>query len=422
MLATTLLKDNFMFGAISKKDLKVINDYFEQFVKLSQYRINRFTYIEKTGNKNIDEMFENWNKQIKQSDDLIKDDVRVIGEAVLASDKIEQGIFDVKINSITKNPMIRTLAANMNKMVISLNTNMGELENTLAAYASHDYRSQININQRLKANMLSLMTSVNSLGQTLNDSAKIDLNSGETLLSNSSVMNSSMTNLTNSANQQASSLEETAAALEEITSLTRNNAQNSSKMAQLGQTVQASVKDGSELAGKTASSMDEINEKVTAIKDSINVIDQIAFQTNILSLNAAVEAATAGEAGKGFAVVAQEVRNLASRSAEAAREIKDLVDDANDKANQGKNISNDMRNGYQNLNKHIGETIDLISDVSQSSKEQLRGIEQINDSITSLDSRTQENASESSKVATLSVELSTMANTIVADASKKQFN
>ena len=411
-----------MFSAISKKDLKVINDYFEEFVKFSQYKTNRFPYVEKTGNKKVDQMFKHWNALIKSSDDLIKSDIKVIGEAVLATDKIDQGIFDAKINSLTTNPMIRTLALNMNKMVSSLNQNMKVLEQTLTAYANHDYREQIKINPNLKANLLSVMNSVNTLGSTLSQGAKDNLENGETLLSNTSIMNTSMNNLTNSANQQASSLEETAAALEEITSLTRNNSENSYKMAKLGETVQESVENGSKLALQTAKSMDEINEKVTAIKESINVIDQIAFQTNILSLNAAVEAATAGESGKGFAVVAQEVRNLASRSAEAAKEIKDLVDDANSKANEGKNISNDMKNGYESLNVHIAETITLISDVSQSSKEQLLGIEQINDSITSLDSRTQENASESGKVANLSNELSSMATSLVDDASKKQFN
>ena len=104
------------------------------------------------------------------------------------------------------------------------------------------------------------------------------------------------------------------------------------------------------------------------INDSISVIDQIAFQTNILSLNAAVEAATAGEAGKGFAVVAAEVRNLASRSAEAAKEIKAIVENATSKANQGKDIANNMIDGYKQLNQNISQTINLISDIEMSSK------------------------------------------------------
>ncbi len=143
--------------------------------------------------------------------------------------------------------------------------------------------------------------------------------------------------------------------------------------------------------------MDEINVQVNLITDAISIIDQIAFQTNILSLNAAVEAATAGEAGKGFAVVAQEVRNLAARSAEAAKEIKTIVENATKKANDGKDIANHMIDGYKELNQNITNTINLISDIEMSSKEQLSGIEQINDAITQLDQQTQQNASIASQ-------------------------
>ncbi|WP_226813974.1 methyl-accepting chemotaxis protein, partial [Aliarcobacter butzleri] len=143
------------------------------------------------------------------------------------------------------------------------------------------------------------------------------------------------------------------------------------QMAKLSSEVTASASQGEKLANETTVAMDEINNQVHLINDSISVIDQIAFQTNILSLNAAVEAATAGEAGKGFAVVAQEVRNLASRSAEAAREIKAIVENATNKANQGKEIATNMIDGYKELNQNISQTINLISDIEMSSKEQL---------------------------------------------------
>jgi methyl-accepting chemotaxis protein len=193
--------------------------------------------------------------------------------------------------------------------------------------------------------MLAVMQSVNKLGVALRTNAKLNLTNGETLNQNAITMSESVNNVAAKANQQAASLEETAAALEEITSITRNNAQNAVKMAELGITVNKAVNSGQELANKTAHSMEDINHEVMAINEAIAVIDQIAFQTNILSLNAAVEAATAGEDGKGFAVVAQEVRNLANRSSEAAKEIKALVESAASKANDGKNISNEMIKG-----------------------------------------------------------------------------
>ena len=193
-------------------------------------------------------------------------------------------------------------------------------------------------------------------------------------------------------------------------------------MAELGLNVKKSVSDGQILAKDTSSSMEEIHQKVAAINEAINIIDQIAFQTNILSLNAAVEAATAGEAGRGFAVVAQEVRNLASRSAEAAREIKILVQDANTKANQGKTISDSMIKGYEKLNEIISQTISIIEDVSTASKEQMQGIEQINDAILMLDRVTQENTNEANQTAETAINVELLAKQLVSDANSKKFN
>jgi methyl-accepting chemotaxis protein len=168
--------------------------------------------------------------------------------------------------------------------------------------------------------------------------------------------------------------------------------------------------------------MDEITSQVNLINEAITVIDQIAFQTNILSLNAAVEAATAGEAGKGFAVVAAEVRNLASRSAEAAKEIKAIVENATSKANQGKTISNEMIKGYEELLENINKTTQTIGEIARASKEQEAGITQINDAVTTLDQQTQQNASIASLVRDIASEADTLSKRMVVDASSKEFN
>ena len=241
-----------------------------------------------------------------------------------------------------------------------------------------------------------------------------------TLSESSNILLSNVNELNLSSNKAATSLEETAAALEEITGITKNNTQNAIKMANLSKDVKNSVALGEELANKTASSMDEINSEVKSINEAISIIDQIAFQTNILSLNAAVEAATAGEAGKGFAVVAQEVRNLASRSAEAAKEIKNLVENATHKTDQGKKISDEMINGYHNLNNLITETINIIQNVSIASNEQLKGIEQINSAVTILDKTTQENAAEANNVSAIADQTLKMAQVLVEDAKTKK--
>jgi methyl-accepting chemotaxis protein len=411
-----------MFGAVSNRDLENIDKYFQQLIDFLSYEKNEFEYIESTGNKKVDDMFKRWNQQIKSFDKRAKDDMRVLGEIVLTADKVNQGIYKCRIKGNSENPTIATLRNTLNKMLSSIDDATSRILRVVNSYTNDDFTDYIRVVDNYKDDMKLLMESINLLGKELGNSAKNNFQNGETLENSASTMTNSMNNLAEKANEQAASLEETAAALEEITSITRNNTQNATKMATLGQVVKKSVLSGEELASKTASSMDEINEKVKAINSAITVIDQIAFQTNILSLNAAVEAATAGEAGKGFAVVAQEVRNLANRSAEAAREIKNLVEEATIKANDGKLISSDMIDGYKELNKNISETINIIEDVSGASKEQMLGIEQINQAVNMLDRVTQENAFESNQIKEISQSVSKLAYDLLTDAKSKKFN
>jgi len=190
----------------------------------------------------------------------------------------------------------------------------------------------------------------------------------------------------------------------------------------LADNVNKSAIEGEKLATETAKSMDEINEKVTMISEAIKVIDQIAFQTNILSLNAAVEAATAGEAGKGFAVVAGEVRNLAARSAEAANEIKKLVEEATITTNTGKEISDKMIKGYIELKEQIAKNKEMIGKVFTASQEQERAIKQINDTVNLIDKNTQANANEAANIASLVNQIDKLATDFIQIATNAKFN
>jgi methyl-accepting chemotaxis protein len=274
----------------------------------------------------------------------------------------------------------------------------------------------------MEGDLKALCDDINNLGLAITTMLIENKKMGVDLSTNAHKLSKGVDSLTISANNQAASLEESAAAIEEITSNMKNSSNNIVQMNTYANEVSDSVTQGEELASRTASSMDKINEQTQSIAEAITIIDQIAFQTNILSLNAAVEAATAGEAGKGFAVVAQEVRNLASRSAEAAHEIKELVENATEKTNEGKKISTDMINGYERLNKNIHNTLSLISEVSNASKEQFSAMEQINSTINKLDQVTQQNAVVASEANHVANEVNKIAEKVVENTNKKEFH
>ena len=335
--------------------------------------------------------------------------------------KVEKGFMSDRLNnSINSNRVLEELRVKINSMLASLETNVSkDTKNVLRVLEEF---SKLDFTKKIENDNGKVSLAVNNLGKLITtmliENKKNGLvldNSAQELLSNVDILNKS-------SNEAAASLEETSAALEEMTRNIRENSENVQKMAQYANTLNVSSNDGQNLASKTTVAMDEINAQVTSINEAITVIDQIAFQTNILSLNAAVEAATAGEAGKGFAVVAQEVRNLAARSAEAAKEIKDLVENATAKANEGKKIADSMIDGYHGLNENISSTIELINEVSSSSKEQLVGIEQINDAVSMLDKQTQDNASVATNTQSIASHTSSVANTIVDSANAKQFD
>ncbi len=268
----------------------------------------------------------------------------------------------------------------------------------------------------------SLILSIRALGSSISELIALISKTAEELNADILVLSKSSSNLSIASNQQAASLEQTAAALEEIIGTISSNTANSSKMSVYASEVKTSATKGNELARKTFESMDQINAEVNAINEAIGVIDQIAFQTNILSLNAAVEAATAGEAGKGFAVVAGEVRNLANKSADAAKQIKKLVDSATQKAHLGKNISVEMINGYETLNGHISQTMTLIDDVTNSAKEQQAGIEQINDAVMELDQATQHNAMAANDISEMAKAIEHLSAHLIYAAQKSKFD
>jgi len=192
--------------------------------------------------------------------------------------------------------------------------------------------------------------------------------------------------------QQAAALEETASSMEELTSTVKQNADNARQANKLAESASNVAARGGDVIHQVVGTMDQINESSSKINDIIGVIDGIAFQTNILALNAAVEAARAGEQGRGFAVVASEVRNLAQRSAAAAREIKELIGDSSDKVANGSKLVAEAGATMQEIVDSVRRVTDIMSEISAASAEQTAGIEQINQAVAQMDEGTQQNA------------------------------
>ena len=350
----------------------------------------------------------------------LKQDEKVIEEASDVLEKTGNGFFVYKVNSKASNPHVEDLKNKLNSMILSTKETLDKINETLRFYAESKYDYKIK-DDGIYGNLGSLTAGIKLVGNNTSEILAMVMNTGEALNNNTHTLSNASNNLSASSNQQAASLEETAAALEQITATIQANTQATNRMSQLAQNVTTSAKNGQNLANQTAESMDDINTQVSSINVAIEVIDQIAFQTNILSLNAAVEAATAGEAGRGFAVVAQEVRNLANRSAQAAREIKNIVELASKKAQDGKEISDNMIHGYTELNENISNTIDTINEVARASKEQERGIVQINDAINTLDQATQKNAQVADEISIMATNIANMSNSLVSAASKASF-
>ena len=392
-----------------------LKDGFSNLLNSNDSNIN----LNIKSNDEIGDVAKLFNAYMDKVRDGLKQDEKVIEEVSNIIEKTSNGFFVYNVNSKAANPHVEDLKNKLNIMISTIKETLDKINETLRHYSESKY--DFIMNDNIHGNLGSLVSGIKLVGNNTSEILAMIMNAGNALNQNSKTLTEASKNLSLSSNEQSASLVETAAAIEQITATIHNNTTSTVEMSKLAQNLIDSAKNGQVLANQTALSMDEINKEVSSINEAIEVIDQIAFQTNILSLNAAVEAATAGEAGRGFAVVAGEVRNLANRSAQAAKEIKDIVEKAKEITSEGKDIADEMINGYVKLNQDITSTISLINDVQNSSKEQLQGIEQINNSISSLDKQTQQNATVANKTQEIAINTDKIAKLIVEDANNKEF-
>jgi methyl-accepting chemotaxis protein len=234
----------------------------------------------------------------------------------------------------------------------------------------------------------------------------------EQVASASGQVSSASQSLAEGATEQAAGLEETSSSLEEMSSMTKQNADNAQQANTLAAEAKKAANDGSEAMNRMAGAIEDIKKSSDETAKIIKVIDEIAFQTNLLALNAAVEAARAGEAGKGFAVVAEEVRNLAMRSAEAAKNTSNLIEQSVNNSRNGVAICSEVKKALDEIVGSIGKTADLVGEIAAASNEQAQGVDQINTAVSQMDKVTQQNAANAEESASASEELSGQAESM----------
>ncbi len=301
-----------------------------------------------------------------------------------------RGDLSQRINMQGKEGFFKQLGEGINELMKTSDHALQEVVRMLGSLAKGDLTDRIT--NEYHGTFGQLKDDANATSDKLKEIISQIRVSTDTIGTASKEIASGNTDLSQRTEEQASSLEETAASMEELTSTVKQNAENAKQANQLAHNASTVAQKGGSVVQEVVGTMSSINESSRKIVDIISVIDGIAFQTNILALNAAVEAARAGEQGRGFAVVAAEVRNLAQRSAAAAKEIKHLIDDSVSKVDDGSKLVTQAGETMEEIVNAVKHVTDIMSEISAASNEQSQGIEQVNRAITQMDEVTQQNA------------------------------
>jgi methyl-accepting chemotaxis protein len=322
-------------------------------------------------------------------------EARAFDHAVQESQDVIQaalsGAGDRRINMEAKTGSLGLLTRSINQLIGSVSTTVAETMQVVQRAVEGDLTSRVKVDDK-SGHFKALAVSVNSMIQSMMEVVtSLTKTSHEVQLGAEEISRGNL-ELSRRTEEQASSLEETASSMEQMTSTVKNNADNAAHASQLAEAAREQAERGGLVVGSAVAAMSEINAASKKIADIIGVIDEIAFQTNLLALNAAVEAARAGEQGRGFAVVASEVRNLASRSAGAAKEIKALIHDSVGKVNEGTRLVDESGKVLGEIVTRVKKVTDVMVEIANSSREQASGIEQVNKAVTLMDTMTQQNA------------------------------
>lgn len=401
------------------KELREVANNIEHFSKYITDKANEFERAPARDGE-MGEILMHINSAADRYEKHRDENIKTLGELLLISAQVGKGHLSNRVSGKPENYLNHGLISVFNEMTASVDGAIGAVLNALEQYQNGDYRYKIE-SSKYDGEILRLIEGVNALGSALSQSMAMNYRYGTTLNSASIDLTKTVDQLSITSSNQAKSVDNITTLAKEITENIKTTTEKSQKMAQIAVETKEAAALGMVLSSDTVKAMEEINRSTSQIKDAIAVIDTISFQTNILSLNAAVEAATAGEAGKGFAVVAQEVRSLAGKSAEAAKKIKDLVAQTELKANEGMGISHKMIEGFEDLSQKVASTYTLVDEVALASKDEMAKAGAIQSTVDSLVSINRQNSEVATKTEKITQEVSQLASKLVEAAKSKRF-
>ena len=332
---------------------------------------------------------------------------KLVADAIMLSTAAVEGKLATRADATKHEGDFRKIVQGVNETLDAVITPVNEAASVLDKIANRDLTARMVGNY--KGDLAGIKTSLNLAVENLDKALQQVSEATEQVTSASQQISSGSQSLAQGANEQASSLEEVSSSLEEMASMTKQNADNAIQAKNLSGEADQNAKTGAEAMIRMSNTINKIKESSDQTAKIVKTIDEIAMQTNLLALNAAVEAARAGEAGRGFAVVAEEVRNLAQRSAQAAKNTADMISESVKNADDGVKIAGEVSVSFTTIATSANKVNDLIAEIAAASQEQTQGIDQVNSAVAQMDKVTQQNAANSEESASAAEELSSQA-------------